>query len=69
MYKTKDVYVITGFFRNFEETGYDSPSQEFYAETIEEAEKTKMEMLDTDEYEDVLISAEPEPREFWESEK
>ncbi len=65
MYKKSEVYVITGFFRDFEETGYDSPSQVFYADTLEEAEKMKTELEATDEYEEVIISEDPEIREFW----
>lgn len=64
-WKKKEVYVITAFFKDFEESGYDSPSEEFFADTLEEAEYKKAELLKDDEYEDVLISDDKQEREFW----
>lgn len=64
-WKKKMVYVLTAWFENFEESGYTEPSEEFYADTMEEAECRKAALMETGEYEDVWISDEKEEREFW----
>lgn len=64
-WKKRMVYVITAWFKNFEESGYTDPSEEFFADTWEEAERKKAELLKNDEYEDVWISDEKQEREFW----
>lgn len=58
----KEVYVITAWFKD---DSYSSPSEEFYAHTLKEAEQKKEELLLDEEYEDVWISDEPEIRELW----
>lgn len=64
-WKKKMVYIITAWYANFEESGYTEPSEEYYADTLKEAERKKAELLEDDEYEDVWISDEKEEREFW----
>lgn len=64
MWEKRMVYIITAWFRD---DCYSSPSEEFYANTYEEAERKRLELLEDDEYEDVWISDEPEEREFWRS--
>ena len=64
-WKKKMVYVVTAWFANFEESGYSDPSEEFYRETLEEAEALKKRLLEDDEYEDVWISDEKVEKEFW----
>ena len=58
----EEVYVLTAFFKD---DSYSDPSEEFFAKTFEEAEKKQAELLEDDEYEDVLISDEKQEREFW----
>ena len=64
-WKKRMVYVITAWFANVEESGHTDPSEEFFANTLEEAERKKAELLKDDEYEDVWISDEKQEREFW----
>ena len=64
-WQKKMVYVLTAWYANFEESGYPYPSGEFYADTLEEAERKKVELLEDEEYEDVWISDEKEERELW----
>ena len=61
----KMVWIVTAWFRDFENTGYSEPSEIFFADTYPEAEKMKQELLDDPEYEDVWISDVPEEREFY----
>ena len=61
MWQKRMVYVITAFFKSDE---YSDPSEEFFADTWEEAEAKKEELLCDDEYEDVYISDDMEEREF-----
>ena len=68
-WEKKMVYVLTAWFANFEESGYSDPSEEFFADTFEEAERKKAELLEDPEYEDVWISDERQEREFWASKK
>lgn len=63
-WKEKKVYVLTAWYANFEESGYDYPSTEFYADTMEEAECRKVALMESGEYEDVWIGNEKEEREF-----
>lgn len=65
----KHVYVITAFFANFEESGYENPSEEFYAATYDRALKKKAELESNPEYDEVIISDGPEERELWEPER
>ena len=62
---TVKVWIVTAWFRDFENSGFTSPSEEFHADTLEEAEKMKAELLDDPLYEDVWISDGPEDREFF----
>lgn len=62
MWKPKEVYIVTAFFKD---DSYSSPSEEFFADTIEEAERKRAELLEDPEYDDVMISDEKEVREFW----
>lgn len=65
----KHVYVITAFFANFEESGYQDPSEEFFAATYDRALKKKAELEANEEYDQVIISDGPEERELWEPER
>lgn len=65
-WKTKMVYVLTAFFAD---DSYSDPSEEFFAETWEEAVRKKAELLEDDMYEDVIISDDKEAREFWEKDE
>lgn len=65
----KHVYVITAFFANFDESGYQDPSEEFYAATYDRALKKKAELEANEEYEQVIISDGPQERELWEPER
>ena len=58
----KKVWIVTCWFRDFENSGYTSPSEEFYADTYAEAEQMKEELQLQPEYEAVEISEEPEER-------
>ena len=60
----KEVYVVTAWFKD---DSYSSPSESFFADTLEEAERKKEELLEDPTYEDVWISDEPEEHEFWRS--
>ena len=62
MWEKRLVYIVTAWFKD---DSYSSPSEEFVAETYEEAERLRDELLLDDEYEDVWISDEPEEREMW----
>lgn len=61
----KMVWIVTAVLADFEESGYLYPTEDYYAETYEEAEKLRAELLEYPEYEDVWISDEPEEREFY----
>lgn len=61
-YEKKMVYVLTAWFKD---DSYSSPSEEFYAESWDEAERKKKELLQDPEYEDVWISDDMEERELW----
>lgn len=62
-WKKKLVYVVTAWFRDFED-GYSEPYDEFYAESLDEAEKLQSELYEFYEYEDVCISDFLEEREI-----
>lgn len=64
-WKKKMVYVVTAWIADFEESGYLDPSEEFFADTWEEALQKKAELLEDPEYEDVWISDEKVEKEFW----
>lgn len=61
-WEKKRVYVITAFFAD---DSYSSPSEEFFADTLTAAERRKKELQQDSDYEDVVISDEPEEREIW----
>lgn len=61
----RNVWIITAWFANYEEMGYTSPSEEFHADTYEEAERTRDELLQDPIYENVTIGDEPEERDFY----
>lgn len=61
----KNVWIVTCWFRDFENSGYTSPSEEFHADTYAEAEQMKNELMEHPEYESVEISEASEEREFY----
>lgn len=61
----KKVWVITCWYRDFDNSGYHDPSEQFFADTLEEAEQMKLELSEHMEYETVEISDEPENRDFF----
>ena len=64
-WRVKKVHVITAWFKDFEESGYLEPFEEFYAESLDEAEQLRAKLLRTDEYESVWVSSEKQERELW----
>lgn len=64
MYVMARVYVVTGFFADYLDYGYTSPSEEFICNTYDDALKLQQEMLSDPNYEDVCIDG-PVEREVW----
>lgn len=62
---TKKVWIVTGWFAHYEELNYTSPSEEFLADSYEEAIEIQRKMLEDSIYESVVISEDPEEREFY----
>lgn len=56
-FEKKLVYVITAWIRDFEESGYLEPSENFYRPTWKEAQALREELLESDEYSEVWISS------------
>ena len=78
-WEKKKVWVVTIYLADKDEEGEDinwsSPSEEYFADTYQEAEKMKQRFLAGEDecygdlIEDVLISDDMEEREFWKSDK
>lgn len=65
-WEKKMVYVLTAWLVEDEEEGnYSSPSEEYFADTLKDAERLKEELLEDSSIDDVWISDEKEEREFW----
>lgn len=62
---TKMMWIVTGWFAHYEELNYTSPSEEFFADSYEEAIRLQIKMSDDPIYESVTISEEPEERNFY----
>ncbi len=73
MWAKKRVYVLTAFLCDVDEEGeplnWSEPYEEHFAESMEEAEKLRQKLLESDDYDNVIISDEKEQREFWVSRK
>lgn len=59
-------WIITAYFAHYEELNYTSPSEEYYADSYDEALSKKEELLQDPTFEQIEISDEPEEREFYE---
>lgn len=73
MWAKRNVYVLTALLRDADEDGeplnWSEPYEEYTAESMEEAEKLRQELLENDDYSNVIISDAKEQREFLISEK
>lgn len=61
MWQKKLVWVVTAWFT--EDENYSSPSEEYYANTLEEAKELKESLLEDCSIDDVWISDAPEEKE------
>lgn len=64
MWEKKMVWIVTVWMKEDEDMNWSGASEEFYADTIEEAEEMKERFLSGQDVEEVWISDEMEEREL-----